>query len=293
MNNIKTFILMLSLTLLLIWIGNIIGGNQGMIAALIFAGVMNFVSYWFSDKIVLAMYRAREIKQDENPELYSMVKDMTLFAGIPMPRLYFIDTPMANAFATGRDPEHAAVAITRGILEILDKQELLAVIAHELSHIKNRDILIQTVAATIAGAIFMLARMAQFAAIFAGGSNRDRSDRGNGLGLLIIAILAPIAALIIQMAISRSREYQADKTGASISGKPLALANALKKLADSAGNRPSNVNPTTAHMFIVNPLNAESLLTLFSTHPPLKERINRLEKLYQEMQGYKVPKIVY
>ena len=281
------------MTLLLIWVGSLIGGQQGMVYAFIFAGVMNFVSYWFSDKIVLMMYGAKEIKETDMPELYATVRRLTASASLPMPRLYFMDTPMPNAFATGRNPQHAAVAVTRGILDLLDEKELSGVIAHELSHVRNRDILISTVAATIAGAIFMLSRMAQFAAMFGGGS-RDRDNNGGGIGLIAVAIIAPIAAMVIQMAISRSREFQADATGAKISGDPMALANALRKLSQGVKRNPGvDVNPTTAHMFIVNPFNGKSLLTLFSTHPPLEERIKRLEKLSSEMSPYKVPKIIY
>lgn len=291
MNGFKTFLLMLGMTLLLVWVGSMIGGRSGMVFAFIMAAVMNFVSYWFSDKIVLMMYGAKEIKENELPQVHEMVRRLTQQAGLPMPRLYYVNTPMPNAFATGRNPQHAAVAVTSGILELLNDNELSGVIAHELSHVKNRDVLISTVAATIAGAIFMLARMAQWAAIF-GGSGRDR-ENNNGLGLLVIAIIAPIAAMIIQMAISRSREYQADATGARISGNPLALAGALRKLTMGVQRNPVEVNPTTAHMFIVNPFSGKSLLTLFSTHPPLEERIKRLEKMADEMSPYKVPKIIY
>ncbi len=287
---------MAGLTLLLILIGQMMGGSNGMLYALIFAGLTNFVSYWFSDKIVLLMYRAKEVKETEMPQLYAMVRKLTGPANLPMPRLYIMETPMANAFATGRDPKHAAVAVTRGILDLLDENELSGVIAHELSHVKNRDILVSTMAATIAGAIFMLARMAQWGAMFGGGSNRDgNNNNNNAIGLLAIAILAPIAAMIIQLAISRSREYLADSTGAEISGNPLALAGALRKLVSSAQRRPVEANPTTAHMFIVNPLSGKSMLSLFSTHPPLEERISRLEKIASEksQNPYKVPKIVY
>jgi len=293
MNTFKTFALMVGLTLLLVAIGQMLGGQQGMIYALVFAGVMNFVSYWFSDKIVLMMYRAKPVTEQESPELYNMVRNLTVQAGLPMPKLYVMNTPMANAFATGRDPQHAAVAVTTGILSLLNNTELSGVIAHELSHVKNRDILISTIAATVAGAIFMLARIAQWGAMFGGGSHRDGDNNNNGIALLVIAILAPIAAMIIQMAISRAREYEADATGARISGKPLALADALRKLVQSAQRRPVQVNPTTAHMFIVNPLSGKSLLSIFSTHPPLEERIKRLEKMASEMSGFKVPKIVY
>lgn len=290
MNALKSFILMLVMTLLVIWVGQMIGGRDGMIMAFVFAGVMNFVSYWFSDKIVLMMYGAKEIKETEMPGLYDVVRRLTQSAKIPMPRVYIINTNMPNAFATGRDPKHAAVAVTRGILDILNDEELAGVIAHELSHVKNRDILISTIAATMAGAIFMLARMAQFAAIF-GGGGRDRGN-GNVLGALAVAIVAPIAAMIIQMAVSRSREYFADETGAKISGKPLALANALRKLQAGVRHNPANVNPTTAHMFIVNPFSGKSLLTVFSTHPPMDDRIKRLEAMAAEMSNINFPKII-
>jgi heat shock protein HtpX len=292
MNGFKSFVLLLAMTLLLVFIGQAIGGRQGMMMALIFAGLMNFVSYWFSDKIVLMLYGAHEVKETEMPQLYTTVRRLIQSANLPMPRLYVINTAMPNAFATGRNPEHAAVAVTTGILDILDDRELEGVIAHELSHVKNRDILISSIAATVAGAIFMLARMAQFAAIFGGGS-RDSDNRNNGIGLLLIAIIAPIAAMIIQMAISRSREYMADESGGRISGNPLALASALRKLSEGVRRRPTEVNPTTAHMFIVSPLTGKSLFTLFSTHPPMEERIKRLEKQATEMKGYNIPKVIY
>jgi len=292
MNTFKTFMLMLAMTLLVVWVGGMVGGRQGMMMAVVFAGVMNFFSYWFSDKIVLKMYGAREIKQAEMKGLYDLVRRLTGAAGMPMPRLYYIDSPMPNAFATGRNPQHAAVAVTRGILDILDEKELGGVIAHELSHVKNRDILISTIAATAAGAIFMLARMAQWAAIFGGGS-RDRDDNGGGLGMIVVALVAPIAAMIIQMAMSRSREYQADETGARLLGDPAALANALRKLAAGVKRNPVEVNPATAHLFIVSPFNGKSFLTLFSTHPPLEERIKRLEKMAAEKQDFLIPKVIY
>jgi len=295
MNTFKTFALMALLMALLVWIGGMIGGRMGMMYALVFGGIMNFISYWFSDKIMLMMYRAKEVKEQEMPELYATVRRLTESAHLPMPRLYVINMDMPNAFATGRDPQHSAVAVTTGIVNLLNERELSGVIAHELSHVRNRDILISTIAATIAGAIFMLARMAQWAAIFGGGSSRDREDNGGALALLFIAIIAPIAALIIQMAISRSREYQADASGGRLSGDPLALADALRKLASGVQRHPAEVNPTTAHLFIVSPLNGRSLLTIFSTHPPLEDRIQRLEKMAEEMrnEGYKTPKIVY
>jgi len=276
MNILKTAFLLTLLTLLLVFIGNLIGGQQGMLIALIFAGVMNFISYWFSDKIVLGIYKAKKVTEAEAPELMGLVRRTAQKAGLPMPKVYIIPTDTPNAFATGRNPSHSAVAVTEGILRILDQDELEGVISHELGHVKNRDILISSVVATVAGAISMLAHMAQWAAIFGGG--RDR-DRGNGLGLLLMAIVAPLAAMLIQMAISRSREFQADETGAKVSRKPLALANALKKLHSTNLKLPMNANPSTAHMFIVNPLSGKGLVTLFSTHPPVGERIKRLEEL--------------
>lgn len=290
MNTLKSFILMLALTLLLVWIGQMLGGRDGMIYALIFAGVMNFVSYWFSDKIVLMMYRAKPLSENENPKIFRMMEELTRSAKIPMPKLYVIETNMPNAFATGRDPQHAAVAFTRGILNLLNTEELAGVAAHELSHVKNRDILISTIAATLAGAIFVLARMAQFAAIFGGG--RGSNGRDNAMGNLAVAIVAPIAAMLIQMAISRSREYIADESGAKISGKPLALASALRKLHQGVQTRPASVNPTTAHMFIVHPFSGKTLMKIFSTHPPVEERVKRLEKMAEEASGYSVPNVI-
>ena len=278
MNNFKTFLLMLVMTLILIAIGNILGGAQGMVIAFVLAAVMNFASYWFSDRIVLSMYRAKNIEEQDMPELYSIVRNLTRQAPLPMPGLYFIDTPMPNAFATGRNPSHAAVAVTRGIVDLLDSRELSGVIAHELSHVKNRDILISTIAATFAGAVFILARMAQFAAILGGGRS-GRDSRGGVFSLLAIAIIAPVAAMIVRMAISRSREYQADASGARISGDPLSLASALRKLESGIQHNRAEVNPSTAHLFIVNPLKGGSILALFSTHPPMGDRISRLENM--------------
>jgi len=274
---------------LFILIGNAIGGRQGMITAFIFAAVMNFIMYWFSDKIVLAMYRAKPVSENDAPEIYKIVRNLTVKGNIPMPKIYILPMETPNAFATGRNPDHAAVAVTKGILDILDDNELEGVIAHELSHITHRDILVATIAATMAGAISMLARMAQFAAIFGGGSRDDRDRNGGGLGLLIMAIIAPIAALLIQLAISRSREYGADEGGAKLSGEPLSLASALRKLENYSKKIPSHVEPATAHMFIVNPLRGDSLLKLFSTHPPVEERIKKLEKLAE----MKIPKVIY
>jgi heat shock protein HtpX len=284
---------MLALTVLFIWLGDLIAGRQGMIFAFILAAAMNFISYWFSDKIVLAMYRAKQVKQGDLPELSGIVGNLARKANIPMPKLYVIENSMPNAFATGRDPSHAAVAVTTGILEILEPKELEGVIAHELSHVTNRDILISSIAATLAGAIFMLSSMMRYAAIFGGVGGRDDDNRGGLLGLLVGIIVAPIAATIIQLAISRSREYAADASGARLSGNPLGLAHALRKLDTSARARPVEVNPATAHMFIVNPLSGRTLMGLFSTHPPIEERIKRLEKMAVEKSGMNIPKIIY
>ncbi len=278
MNTLKTFLLMLGLTFLLMAIGNMLGGNQGMIIALVIAGVTNFASYWFSDKIVLKMYKAQEIKQSDNPELYSMVENLSKADHMPMPRLYLVDTPMPNAFATGRNPKHAAVAVTTGIMGLLDSRELGGVIGHELSHVKDRDVLISTVAATIAGAIFILARIAQFSAMF-GRMGGGRDNQGGAIGMIAVAIIAPIAAMVIRMAISRSREYQADVEGARLTGDPMALAHALQKLTSGVQKNPADVNPVTAPLFIVNPLKGQFLSNLFSTHPPMDERIRRLEEM--------------
>jgi heat shock protein HtpX len=275
----KTTFLLALLTVVLVMAGGALGGQSGMLMALIFAGVMNFVSYWFSDKIVLKMYRAQEVTESESPEFYSLVRQLTMKAGLPMPKVYIIPSDTPNAFATGRNPEHAAVAATSGILRILSREELMGVMAHELAHVKHRDILISTIAATVAGAITYLAHIAQFAAIFGGG--RDRDDDGGGIfGMLVMAIVAPLAALLIQMAISRSREYEADKGGAAISGNPLYLANALRKLDSANRQLPmQEATPASAHMFIVNPLSGGGIASLFSTHPPMEERVKRLEEM--------------
>src|SRR5512138_2151779 len=278
MNALRTTFLMALLTVLLVMAGGAIGGRHGMTFALVMAGVMNFVSYWFSDKIVLAMYGAKEVSENEYPEFFGMVRQLAVQAAIPMPRVYIIPSDTPNAFATGRNPEHAAVAATTGIMRILSREELLGVMAHELSHVKHRDILISSIAATIAGAVTYLAHMAQWAAMFGGG--RDRDDEGGGaLGMIFMAILAPIAAMLIQMAISRSREYEADRGGAEISGNPLYLAGALRKLEMANRQIPMDANPATVHMFIVNPLTGGGIMSLFSTHPPLEERIRLLEEM--------------
>lgn len=277
MNYFKTAVLLAALTVMFVFFGELIGGKQGAITALILAGVMNFGTYWFSDKIVLMMYGAKPIDEKEAPELYATVRDLTMRAGMPMPKVYMMATDAPNAFATGRNPSHAAVAVTTGIMKLLNREELTGVIGHELSHIRNRDILISTVAATIAGAISYLSHLAYFASIF-GGSRDDRE--GNPLVAVLMMIFAPIAAMVIQMAISRSREYGADAGGASIAGNPIYLANALRKLEYYNKRIPMPAgNEATAHMFIVSPLRGGSLLRLFSTHPPVEERIKRLEAM--------------
>jgi heat shock protein HtpX len=279
MNSFRTALLLGALTGLLMLIGGYFGGRGGVVLAFVFAMVMNFGSYWFSDKIVLRMYRAQEVTEAEAPELYHMVKNLALKAALPMPRVFIIPGDTPNAFATGRNEQHAVVAVTEGILRILNRDELEGVIAHELTHIKNRDILIGSIAATLAGAIVMLANMAQWAAIFGGARGDDDEGGGGILGLIAMAILAPIAATIIQMAVSRSREYMADEGGAKVSGKPYGLAGALEKLSRASQAVPMDANPSTAHMFIVNPLAGRSLMSLFSTHPPIEERIARLRSM--------------
>ncbi len=279
MNTLKTGLLLGALTGLLMLLGGWFGGQNGVVIAFIFAMVMNFGSYWFSDKIVLSMYHAQPVTEAQAPELYAMVKDLALRAGMPMPRVYIIPEETPNAFATGRNENHAVVAVTEGILRILGRDELEGVLAHELTHIRNRDILVGSIAATLAGAIVMLANMAQWAAMFGGGRSDDDEGGSNIVGLIVMAILAPIAATLIQMAISRSREYLADEGGAKVSGKPYGLAGALEKLSRASQAIPMNANPSTAHMFIVNPLTGRSLMNLFSTHPPIEERIARLRSM--------------
>lgn len=285
MNTMKTTLLLALLTVLLVLAGGAIGGQGGMLAALVMAGVMNFVSYWFSDRIVLAMYGAREVTEAEAPEFYGLVRQLAERAGLPMPRVCIIPSDTPNAFATGRNPEHAAVAATTGILRVLSREELAGVMAHELSHVKHRDILISSIAATVAGAVTYLAHMAQWAAMFGGGRDRDNGG-GGALGLLVMAIVAPLAALLIQMAISRSREYEADRGGAEISGNPLYLANALRKLEAANRRLPmEEATPATAHMFIVSPLTGGGIAALFSTHPPMEERVRRLEAMLYGPRG--------
>jgi heat shock protein HtpX len=279
MNTMKTFVLMALMTALLVYVGGLFGGEGGMMIAFILALVMNFGTYWFSDKIVLSMYKARELQRSDNPQLFQMTEEMCQRAGLPMPRLYLMPSDQPNAFATGRDPAHGAVAVTEGIVRTLSSDELRGVVAHELAHIKHRDILIGTVAATIAGAISMLAHMAQWAMIFGGGRGSDDRGGGNPIAAIAMIILAPVAAMLIQMAISRSREFLADSGGAEMAGNPLSLANALRKLDASSKRVPMNASPATAHMFIVSPLSGGGLTKLFSTHPPMEERIARLEAM--------------
>lgn len=281
MNSLKTTILLAALTGLIIMIGKMVGGQGGMAFAFLLAMIMNFGSYWFSDKIVLAMYGAKELSVHEAPELFSIIRNLCRRGDLPMPRVYMIPSESPNAFATGRNPDHAAVAVTKGILRLMNQDELEGVLAHELAHVKNRDILISSIAATLAGAIMMLASMARWAAFFGGfGRNDEGEEGGTGiLGFLFLTLLAPIAATLIQLAISRSREYMADASGASIARNSIGLANALEKLGYASARLPLESNPATAHLFIVNPLSGGVLMTLFSTHPPIEERIRRLKAM--------------
>lgn len=277
-NVFKTFLFLAALTALFMFIGEALGGRSGMIMALMLAMLMNFFAYWFSDKMALAMSGATPVSEAEAPELHQMVEILSQKAGIPKPRVYIIPQETPNAFATGRNPNHAAVAVTAGIMRILSKEELMGVLSHELAHIKNRDILISSIAAVLAGAISYLANMAQWGLMFGGFGGSDDED-GNPLGIIgviIMMILAPIAAMLIQMAISRSREYLADATGARILGDPVPLASALKRLEEWNHRLPMAVNPATAQMYIVNPLRSGNIMHLFSTHPPIEERIKKL-----------------
>jgi heat shock protein HtpX len=284
-NQIRTTILLAVMTALILWVGQLLGGRQGMIIALIFAAGMNFFSYWYSDKLVLKMYRASELTPGQAPEFYATVQRLTQRAGLPMPKLYVIPQQAPNAFATGRNPEHAVVAVTEGLLKLMNHEEVTGVLAHELAHVKNRDILIGSIAATMAGAVMILATMARWSAIFGGGS-QDEEGGGTGvIGLIVMSIIAPMAAMIIQMAISRSREYLADATGASFAENSEGLAGALEKLGAYSKKLPMDANPSTAHMFIVNPLSGRSLMSLFSTHPPLEERIARLRGTPPSSEG--------
>jgi len=278
MNTTKTIMLMVGLTVLLVLVGGALGGRQGTILAFVVSLLMNAVNYWFSDKIVLKMYRARQVTEAEAPMLYSVTQELAVRMNTPMPKVYIIPSDAPNAFATGRNPEHAAVAATEGILKILTRDELTAVMAHELSHVHNRDILISTIAAAIAGTITMVAHFAQWSLIFGGGGRRDDRD-GSPIAAIAMLILAPFAAALIQMAISRSREYQADESGAHLCGNPMWLASALRKLEAGSQRIPMDATPTTAHLFIVNPLHGGGLSGLFSTHPPMEARIARLEEM--------------
>ncbi len=282
-NWLKTTVLLAVLTGLLLWIGEMLGGQQGMVMALLFAGVMNFVAYFFSDKIALAMHHAQPVDEAQAPDLYAVVAELAQRARIPMPRLYLIPEAQPNAFATGRNPQHAAVAVTEGLLRTMDREELKGVLAHELTHVLHRDILISSIAATIAGALAMLARMAGFAMMFAGRGG-DRNDRGGGLGGLFFIIVAPIAAILIQLAISRSREFAADEGGAKLTGSPMGLASALRKLGAYTQRIPmQTAQPTTAHMMIANPFSGGGITSLFATHPPMEKRIARLEAMVGRM----------
>jgi heat shock protein HtpX len=283
MNVLRTGFLLSILTVLLVFVGQLMGGSQGAAMAFVFALIMNLGAYWFSDKIVLAMYRAKPLSEAEAPAVFRAVRELATRDRIPMPKLYWLPTRTPNAFATGRSPKHAAVAVTAGILEIMSEEELKGVLAHELSHVKNRDTLVMSIAAAIAGAISMLASWARWGLMFGGGRSGDRRG-GNAavqlVALLIIAILAPLAAMLIQLAISRTREYGADETGARLTGNPHGLASALEKLESAVRAHPlPDANPATAHLFIVNPLRADAIAKLFSTHPPVQERVRRLRSM--------------
>ena len=277
-NMLKMTVFLALLTGLFIAVGGLLGGRSGLMMAFVFALLMNFVSYWFSDKIVLKMYGAKPLGEGDLPVVQRIVRKLATQANIPMPKLYLLPSESPNAFATGRNPQHAAVAVTEGILRIMDERELEGVLAHELSHVLNRDILISTIAATVAGAISMLANMAHWGMMF-GGSRDEEGRSSNPIALLATIILAPLAAMLIQMAVSRSREYQADASGAKLTHDPNALASALGKLGQATKMIPMNANPATAHLFIVNPLNGRALMNLFSTHPPLEDRIERLRRM--------------
>jgi heat shock protein HtpX len=277
-NVFKTALLLAVLTAMLIALGGALGGRQGMLIAFVFAAVMNFASYWWSDKMVLAMYSAREVSETEAPALFSMVRRLATKAGVPMPRVYIIPAEQPNAFATGRNPSHAAVAVTDSITRLLTDEELEGVLAHEMSHVTNRDILISTIAATLAGAITYLAHMAQWAAIFGGGRSED-DDGPSPIAMILMAIVAPLAAMLVQLAVSRAREFQADASGARLEGRAAPLVRALEKLDTAAQQIPMEANPSTAHLFIVNPLSGQALMRLFSTHPSTEERVARLRAL--------------
>ncbi len=279
MNYFKTGMLMVCLAIILMWIGALIGGSNGALIAFLFALIINGVSYWFSDKIVLKMYKAREVSREDNPRLYGMVEELSKNAGVPMPKVCIADISAPNAFATGRNPEHAALCATKGLLDLLDEEELKGVLSHELGHVANRDTLIMTVTAAMASAIMMLAYMARWAAIFGGFEKGGRRDSGNLIGLIAISIVGPIAAMVVQLAVSRSREYAADKAGAQIAKSPMGLARALEDISKTAGKYKFNPQPQTAHLFIFPALKGNFVANLFSTHPPTEERVKRLRSM--------------
>jgi heat shock protein HtpX len=282
-NTLKTTLLLTAMTLLLLFVGDAVGGQNGLVFALVLAGVMNFVAYFFSDKIALAIYRAQPVTREELPRVYRVVEQLTQRLGLPMPKIFVIPNESPNAFATGRNPAHASVAVTQGILNLLDDEELEGVLAHEIGHVRNRDILISSIAATLAGAVTMVARMAYYASLFSGGSRDDR-DRGGALGALAALIVAPIAAMLIQLAVSRSREYAADESAAHFTGNPYALARALQKLDAYSKRVPMVAGASTAHLFIVQPMIGMDFASLFSTHPPIEKRIERLTGRAAEFQ---------
>ena len=279
MNTLKTSLLMTVLTVLFVLVGNWLGGQSGMMMAFVFAVLMNVGTYWFSDKMVLRMYGAVELDRSQYGHIYRATEELTQRAGLPMPKLYLIRGDQPNAFATGRDPHHAAIAVTESIVRLLSKDELRGVISHELAHVKNRDILVATIAATFAGAISMIANMAQWAMIFGGGRSNDDEGGGHPTVAIVMMIVAPLAAMMVQMAISRQREFLADAGGAAMSGNPISLANALKKLHTSSQQIPMQATPATAHLFIVNPFSGGGMMRLFSTHPPMEERVAKLEEM--------------
>jgi heat shock protein HtpX len=280
MNRTKTLMLLATLTALILWVGYALAGSGGLAIALVLGGAMNFGAYWFSDRIVLKMYGAREVTADEAPALFGIVRNLAMKGDLPMPRVYIIPEESPNAFATGRNPDHAAVAVTEGLMHILDREEVEGVLAHELGHVKNRDTLVMTVAASLAGALSMLANMALWGAMFSGGRSDDGEEGSSPAGGLLGVLVAPFAAMLIQMAISRSREFLADESGARLTGNPLALARALRKLEGWSRRVPMTAgDPATAHLFIVNPFSAAGMARLFSTHPSTDERVARLEQI--------------
>ena len=288
-NQMRTAFLLAVMTVFVILIGRLIGGPSGMVIAFVLAIGMNFFSYWFSDKIVLRMYRAQEVTPQQAPELYQMVTTLAQRAELPMPKVYIIPKDTPNAFATGRNPQHAVVAVTQGLLKLMNRDEIMGVLAHEMAHVNNRDILIGSIAATMAGAIMMLASMARWGALLGGGRSDNNNGAMGGIGLIVMSILAPMGAMIIQMAISRSREFLADATGAKLAGSSQGLANALEKLGSYAKQIPMDASPSTAHMFIVNPLSGSSFRKIFSTHPPMEERIARLRGIRPPVQTDTTP----